>query len=81
MKLPGEFSRENSSLTFSRNSQNCIYRTLDKKSDCTTFLPKSLSSIINNYSPKAKLILLNNPRDEVFGKCILTYIFVCLTFK
>ena len=24
-----------------------------------------LSSIINNYSPKAKLILLNNSRDEV----------------
>ena len=24
-------------------------------------------SIFNNYSPKAKLILLNNPRDEVEG--------------
>ena len=23
--------------------------------------------IFNNYSPKAKLILLNNPRDEVEG--------------
>ena len=23
--------------------------------------------IINNYSPKAKLILLNNPRDQVKG--------------
>ena len=23
--------------------------------------------IINNYSPKAKLILLNNPQDEVEG--------------
>ena len=25
------------------------------------------NSIFNNYSPKAKLILLNNPRDEVEG--------------
>ena len=24
-------------------------------------------TIFNNYSPKAKLILLNNPRDEVEG--------------
>ena len=24
-------------------------------------------SLFNNYSPKAKLILLNNPRDEVEG--------------
>ena len=23
--------------------------------------------LFNNYSPKAKLILLNNPRDEVEG--------------
>ncbi len=25
------------------------------------------SSIFNNYSPKAKWLLLNNPRDEVEG--------------
>ena len=25
------------------------------------------AKIFNNYSPKAKLILLNNPRDEVEG--------------
>ena len=27
----------------------------------------TFSNIFNNYSPKAKLILLNNPRDEVEG--------------
>ena len=33
-----------------------------KKSAC-----KVTVCIFNNYSPKAKLILLNNPRDEVEG--------------
>ena len=27
----------------------------------------TFSNIFNNYSPTAKLILLNNPRDEVEG--------------
>ena len=27
----------------------------------------TLSELFNNYSPKAKLIFLNNPRDEVEG--------------
>ena len=32
-----------------------------------TELAATVRKIINNYSPKAKLILLNNPRDEVEG--------------
>ena len=28
---------------------------------------RSSKILFNNYSPKAKLILLNNPRDEVEG--------------
>ena len=30
-------------------------------------LPFTIITLLNNYSPKAKLILLNNPRDEVEG--------------
>ena len=29
--------------------------------------PVEYPALFNNYSPKAKLILLNNPRDEVEG--------------
>ena len=33
-----------------------------------TYLPFKVTKVLfNNYSPKAKLILLNNPRDEVEG--------------
>ena len=31
------------------------------------YLGKENTQIFNNYSPKAKFILLNNPRDEVEG--------------
>ena len=33
----------------------------------SSILPIRIRSVFNNYSPKAKLILLNNPRDEVEG--------------
>ena len=40
--------------------------------DCSVIWHLGLVTIINNYSPKAKWILSNNPRDEVEG-IILQY--------
>ena len=53
--------------TFSHRGKHLIFATkkIRKKDDHNCGLRKIY--IFNNYSPKAKLILLNNPQDEVEG--------------
>jgi len=41
------------------------FETVAKRKAILNVNPVPKQCIFNNYSPKAKLILLNNPRDEV----------------